>query len=88
MVAVRELLTPLPGSRAENEGGRGGCSLCCLLKKTHHHGVFTERLPALRGTNAAMAVQIDFSVDGNDPLSSLYCGKLRTYDMVQVAGSI
>ncbi len=61
--------------QGRNEGGRGGCSLCCPLKKTHHHGVFTERLPALRGTNAAMAVHIDFSVDGNDPLSSLYCGK-------------
>ncbi len=31
---------------------------------------------------------IDFSVDGNDPLSSLCSGKLRTYDTVQVVGSI
>ncbi len=28
------------------------------------------------------------SVDGNDPLSSLCSGKLRTYDTVQVVGSI
>ncbi len=31
---------------------------------------------------------IDFSVDGNDPLSRLCSGKLRTYDTVQVVGSI
>ncbi len=31
---------------------------------------------------------IDFSVDGNEPLSSLCSGKLRTYDTVQVVGSI
>ncbi len=36
-------LNPLPGPRAENESGHGGCSL------------FTERLPALLGTNTAMA---------------------------------
>ncbi len=58
---------PTSWSQSGNESGHGGCSL------------FTERLPALRGNGHGNGSDINFSVDGNDPLSSLCSGKLRTY---------
>ncbi len=76
MVAVRELLTPLPGPRAETKVDMGDVVF------------FTKRLPALRCTKRGNGRHIYFSVDGNDPLSSLCSGKFRTYDTVQVVGSI
>ncbi len=59
-------------SQGGNESGHGGCS---LFYRTTARSAGNER-------------DIDFSVDGNDPLSSLCSGKLRTYDTVQVVGSI
>ncbi len=69
-------LNPLPGPRAETKVDMWDVVF------------FTKRLPALRGTKRGSGRHIDFSVDGNDPLSSLCSGKLRTYDTVQVVGSI
>ncbi len=68
-------LNPLPGPRAETSG-HGGCSL------------FYRTIARYAGNERGNGRDIDFSVDGNDPLSSLCSGKLRTYDTVQVVGSI
>ncbi len=56
--------------------GHGGCSL------------FYRTIARSVGNEHGNGRDIDFSVDGNDPLSSLCSGKLRTYDTVQVVGSI
>ncbi len=75
MVAMRELLTHflVPGRK---RSGHGGCSL------------FYRTIARSAGNEHGNGRDIDFSVDGNDPLSSLCSGKLRTYDTVQVVGSI
>ncbi len=77
MVAVRKLLTHflVPGQK---RSGHGGCSLFYR----------TTALGGTAGNERGNGHDIDFSVDGNDPLSSLCSGKLRTYDTVQVVGSI
>ncbi len=74
-------LNPLPGPRAETKVDMGDfhCSHCSLFYRTTARSAGNER---------SNGRDIDFSVDGNDPLSSLCSGKLRTYDTVQVVGSI
>ncbi len=68
-------LNPLPGPRAETKW-TWGCSL------------FYRTIACSAGNEHGNGRDIDFSVDGNDPLSSLCSGKLRTYDTVQVVESI
>ncbi len=58
-------LTPLPGPRAETK-----VDICSLFYRT---------IARSAGNGHGNGRDIDFSVDGNDPLSSLCSGKLRTY---------
>ncbi len=59
-------LTPLPGPRAETKVDMGDV-------------VFYRTIARSAGNGHGNGRDIDFSVDGNDPLSSLCSGKLRTY---------
>ncbi len=69
-------LNPLPGPRAETKVDMGDVVF------------FYRTIARSAGNEHGNGRDIDFSVDGNDPLSSLCSGKLRTYDTVQVVGSI
>ncbi len=71
-----ERAQPTSWSQGGNESGHRGCSL------------FYRTIARSAGNEHGNGRDIDFSVDGNDPLSSLCSGKLRTYDTVQVVGSI
>ncbi len=60
-------LTPLPGPRAETKVDMGDVVL------------FYRMIARSAGNGQGNGRDIDFTVDGNDPLSSLCSGKLRTY---------
>ncbi len=70
-------------------GGRGECyPLAPLRKLTTSACLPIDCLPCGEG-NEAIAATYTFSVDGRDPLSSMYCRKLRhASDTLQIAGSI
>ncbi len=69
-------LNPLPGPRAETKVDMGDVVF------------FYRTIARSAGNERSNGHDIDISVDGNDPLSSLCSGKLRTYDTLQVVGSI
>ncbi len=71
-------LNPLPGPRAETKVDMGDVVFF----------FFYRTIARSAGNKRGNGRDIDFSLDGNDPLSSLCSGKLRTYDTVQVVGSI
>ncbi len=60
-------LNPLPGPRAETKVDMGDVVF------------FYGTIARSAGNEHGNGRDIDFSVDGNDPLSSLCSGKLRTY---------
>ncbi len=59
-------------SQVRTEGGLGGCSLLALLRKLTTMAFLPIDCPSFGEQNVAMAATYTFSVDGNDPLSSLY----------------
>ncbi len=69
-------------------GGRGECNLLSPLRKLTTNACPPIDCLPCGERNEALAAKYTFSVDGRDPLPSLYCRKLRTSDTVQVAGSI